>query len=143
MFLKQNIFFVVFEVITDFKISGCLQETILKSYEDKSGVSISAYLSQAIQCISGAFACLYSPIFISWASPKRLVTFSWPYIFVNNLQFFLKMQPFPRAFVVAGAIHLFYTTSYILPNPYSIYIISAFLGSAGSLIWALHGITGK
>jgi len=105
-----------FTLIVFFPISGCLQETILKAYEEKSGVRISAYLSQAIQCISGAFACLYTPVFLAWAQPKP-------------------------TFIVAGCIHLFYTTSYILPNAYSIYIISGLLGAAGSMIWMTHGIT--
>ena len=36
-----------FTFIIFFPISGCLQETILKSYEEKTGESINAYLCQA------------------------------------------------------------------------------------------------
>ena len=52
-----------FTLIIFFPISGCLQETILKSYEEKTGDTINAYLINSINYISGALACLYTPGF--------------------------------------------------------------------------------
>jgi len=99
-----------------FPISGCIQETILKSYEEKYNVHISAFLAQSIQSISGAFACLYVPAFLALAKPKP-------------------------SFIIAGCFHLLYTASFALPNAIAIYCISGFLGFAGSLLWTTHGIT--
>lgn len=103
-------------LIIFFPISGCLQESILKSYEEKFDVHISAFLAQSIQSISGAFSCLYIPALLAWTTPKP-------------------------AFIIAGCVHLLYTASYALPNALAIYIISGFLGAAGSLLWTTHGVT--
>ena len=63
-----------FTLIVFFPISGCLQETILKSYEQKSGVTISAYLSQAIQCISGKdYKCIEIALMVRYINLKTSV----------------------------------------------------------------------
>lgn len=54
------------------KISGCLQETILKSYEDKTGETINAYLCQSIQMLSAALACVYTPAFLAWLQVEMI-----------------------------------------------------------------------
>lgn len=57
---------------TGWKISGCLQETILKSYEDKTGETINAYLCQSIQMLSAALTCVYTPAFLAWLQVEMI-----------------------------------------------------------------------
>ena len=74
------------------------------------------YPNKAIQCISGALACIYSPVLLAYFQAKP-------------------------SFIIAASIHIFYIAAYIYPNTIALYITSGFLGAAGSLIWMTHGIT--